>query len=169
MHGMSLGPADLAASRGMKTTRVGGGHPIYGVLADPGKDRKRRAPSPSRICGTTRSPRMVDACVAYGIEAVLRPVRRFRRCGRLRGAVPQRLPDGLRRRLVAAPDARSRSPSACSRPDPAEVAFAEKILAAMPDGTGAVMIDGKMQDDATWKQAKVIADLARLVAAKDRR
>src|SRR3954462_7864679 len=25
MHGMSLGPADLAASRGMKTTRVGGG------------------------------------------------------------------------------------------------------------------------------------------------
>ena len=52
-------------------------------------------------------------------------------------------------------------------PDPAEVAFAKKILAAMPDGTGAVMIDGKMQDDATWKQAKVMVDLARLVAAKD--
>ena len=29
------------------------------------------------------------------------------------------------------------------------------------------MIDGKMQDDATWKQAKVVVDLARLVAAKD--
>jgi malyl-CoA/(S)-citramalyl-CoA lyase len=29
------------------------------------------------------------------------------------------------------------------------------------------MIDGKMQDDATWKQAKVLVDLARLVAAKD--
>jgi malyl-CoA/(S)-citramalyl-CoA lyase len=29
------------------------------------------------------------------------------------------------------------------------------------------MIDGKMQDDATWKQAKVISDLARLVATKD--
>jgi len=27
MHGVSLGPADLAASRAMKTTRVGGGHP----------------------------------------------------------------------------------------------------------------------------------------------
>ena len=37
----------------------------------------------------------------------------------------------------------------------------------MPDGTGAVMIDGKMQDDATWKQAKGIADLARMVFAKD--
>ena len=52
-------------------------------------------------------------------------------------------------------------------PDPAEVAFAKKIVAAMPDGAGAVMIDGKMQDDATWKQAKVLLDLARLVAAKD--
>src|ERR1700733_15233016 len=46
-------------------------------------------------------------------------------------------------------------------PDPAEVAFAQKIVAAMPDGTGAVMIDGKMQDDATWKQAKALVDLAR--------
>src|SRR4249920_1696921 len=34
MHGISLGPADLAASRAMKTTRVGGGHPDYKVLAD---------------------------------------------------------------------------------------------------------------------------------------
>jgi len=30
-----------------------------------------------------------------------------------------------------------------------------------------VMIDGKMQDDATWKQARVVVDLAHLVAAKD--
>jgi malyl-CoA/(S)-citramalyl-CoA lyase len=52
-------------------------------------------------------------------------------------------------------------------PDPGEVAFAKKILDAMPNGTGAVMIDGKMQDDATWKQAKVVVDLARNVAGKD--
>jgi malyl-CoA/(S)-citramalyl-CoA lyase len=52
-------------------------------------------------------------------------------------------------------------------PDPAEVAFARRIVEAMPDGAGAVMIDGKMQDDATWKQARVLIDLARLVAAKD--
>jgi malyl-CoA/(S)-citramalyl-CoA lyase len=29
------------------------------------------------------------------------------------------------------------------------------------------MLDGKMLDDATWKQAKVMVDLAQLVAAKD--
>ena len=37
----------------------------------------------------------------------------------------------------------------------------------MPDGSGAVLIDGKMQDDATWKQAKVLVDVARMVAARD--
>jgi malyl-CoA/(S)-citramalyl-CoA lyase len=37
----------------------------------------------------------------------------------------------------------------------------------MPDGTGAAIVDGKFQDDATWKQAKVIVDLAQLVASKD--
>ena len=52
-------------------------------------------------------------------------------------------------------------------PAPDEVKFARRILDAMPDGTGVAMLDGKMQDDATWKQAKVISDLADLVAGKD--
>jgi malyl-CoA/(S)-citramalyl-CoA lyase len=30
-----------------------------------------------------------------------------------------------------------------------------------------VMIDGKMQDDATWKQCKVMVDLADQLAEKD--
>ena len=51
-------------------------------------------------------------------------------------------------------------------PDPAEVAFARRILAAMPDGSGAVMIDGKMQDDATWRQAGVIVALAKQIVAQ---
>ncbi len=38
MQGMSFGPADLAASRRMKTTRVGGGHPGYRVVEDPDPD-----------------------------------------------------------------------------------------------------------------------------------
>ncbi len=37
----------------------------------------------------------------------------------------------------------------------------------MGDGTGAVMIDGKMQDDATVKQCKVVVDLATTLAARD--
>ena len=164
MHGMSLGPADLAASRGMKTTRVGGGHPDYGVLADAQGDatRARLPAGPVALHHRADGRRLRRR----RHQAVLRPVRRLLRSGRLRGAVPQRLPDGLRRRLVAASGQIDIAKRVFS-PDPAEVAFAKKIVAAMPDGTGAVMIDGKMQDDATWKQAKVMVDLARLVAAKD--
>ena len=39
-------------------------------------------------------------------------------------------------------------------PDPEEVAFARKVIEAIPDGRGVHMIDGKMQDDATWKQCQ---------------
>src|SRR5437588_1709484 len=38
MQGMSFGPADLAASRQMKTTRVAGGHPRYRLVEDPDPD-----------------------------------------------------------------------------------------------------------------------------------
>src|SRR5689334_22332088 len=62
MHGMSLGPADLAASRGMKTTRVGGGHPDYTVLAD-GKTGEARAKFQQDLWHYTTA-KMVDACAA---------------------------------------------------------------------------------------------------------
>jgi malyl-CoA/(S)-citramalyl-CoA lyase len=48
-----------------------------------------------------------------------------------------------------------------------EVAWAKRVLEALPDGSGAVMVEGKMQDDASWKQCKVMVDLARLIAEKD--
>ena len=38
---------------------------------------------------------------------------------------------------------------------------------AMGDGTGAIMLDGKMQDDATYKQAKVMMEVAELIASRD--
>ena len=48
-----------------------------------------------------------------------------------------------------------------------EVKFAKKVLEAIPDGRGVHMIDGKMQDDATWKQCKVMVELAEMLAQKD--
>jgi malyl-CoA/(S)-citramalyl-CoA lyase len=165
MHGMSLGPADLAASRGMKTTRVGGGHPAYGVLADGSATGSARTFHQQDLWHYTVA-RMVDACQRCGIKPFYGPFGDFSdpaaceaqfRNAFLMGCVGawslHPLQVDIARRVFS--------------PDVAEVAFAQKILAAMPDGTGAVMIDGKMQDDATWKQAKVIVDLARQVAAKD--
>ena len=163
MHGMSLGPADLAASRAMKTTRVGGGHPDYKVLAD--ADGGARASFQQDLWHYTLG-KMVDACAAVGIKPFYGPFGDF--------SDPDACEAQFRNAfLMGCVGAWSLHPSQIAiakrvfSPDPGEVAFARRIIAAMPDGTGAVMIDGKMQDDATWKQAKVLVDLARLVAAKD--
>jgi malyl-CoA/(S)-citramalyl-CoA lyase len=163
MHGISLGPADLAASRAMKTTRVGGGHPDYKVLADPGEGP--RAAYQQDLWHYTLA-RMVDACAACGIKPFYGPFGDF--------SDPEACEAQFRNAfLMGCAGAWTLHPSQIAiakrvfAPDPVEVAFAAKILAAMPDGSGAVMIDGKMQDDATWKQAKVVMELARLVAGKD--
>jgi malyl-CoA/(S)-citramalyl-CoA lyase len=37
----------------------------------------------------------------------------------------------------------------------------------MPDGTGTVMLEGRMQDDATVKQCRVMVSLARMLAKRD--
>jgi malyl-CoA/(S)-citramalyl-CoA lyase len=163
MHGISLGPADLAASRAMKTTRVGGGHPDYMVLADAGKTP--RAAFQQDLWHYTLA-KMVDACAAAGIKPFYGPFGDF--------SDPDACEAQFRNAfLMGCAGAWSLHPSQIAiakrvfSPDPDEVRFARRIIDAMPDGTGAVMIDGKMQDDATWKQAKVVVDLARLVAAKD--
>ncbi len=165
MHGMSLGPADLAASRAMKTTRVGGGHPEYKVIADPSPEGGARAVAQQDLWHYTLA-KMVDACAAAGIKPFYGPFGDFsdtEACeAQFRNAF-----------LLGCAGAWTLHPSQIAiakrvfSPDPAEVAFARRILEAMPDGSGAVMIDGKMQDDATWKQARVIVDLARQVAQRD--
>ncbi|MBI1868888.1 MAG: CoA ester lyase, partial [Methylocystis sp.] len=165
MHGISLGPADLAASRAMKTTRVGGGHPDYKVLADAEPGHGLRAAFQQDLWHYTIA-KMVDACASAGIKAFYGPFGDF-------SDAPACEAQFRNAFLLGCAGAWSLHPSQIAiakrvfSPDPAEVAFARRVLAAMPDGTGAVMIDGRMQDDATWKQAKVIVDLARQVAAGD--
>jgi malyl-CoA/(S)-citramalyl-CoA lyase len=52
-------------------------------------------------------------------------------------------------------------------PDPADVAHAQEVIEAMGDGTGAVMLNGKMEDDASVKQCKVVVELARQLSERD--
>jgi malyl-CoA/(S)-citramalyl-CoA lyase len=165
MHGMSLGPADLAASRGMKTTRVGGGHPYYGVLADlkeGGEDR----PFFQQDLWHYTVARMVDACLSNGIRAFYGPFGDIKDESACEAQFRNAFLMGCAGAWSLAPNQIAIAKRVFS-PEPKEVLFAKRILEAMPDGTGVAMIDGKMQDDATWKQAKVIVDLARLVARKD--
>jgi malyl-CoA/(S)-citramalyl-CoA lyase len=165
MQGISLGPADLAASRRMKTTRVGGGHPGYRVLGDPGEDGAPRASAQQDLWHYTIG-RMVDACATAGILPFYGPFGDIRdtdgceaqfRAAYLMGCVgawslhPVQI--DIARKVFS--------------PDPDEVAFAKKVIEAIPDGRGVHMIDGKMQDDATWKQCRVMVDLAEMLARKD--
>ena len=167
MQGMSFGPADLAASRRMKTTRVGGGHPGYRVLGDPDPDAPD-APRPSaqQDLWHYSIARMVDACTSAGILPFYGPfgdIRDVEGCeAQFRSAF-----------LLGCVGAWSLHPAQIEiakrvfSPDPDEVAFAKRVLEAIPDGRGVHMLDGKMQDDATWKQAQVMVSLARMLADKD--
>src|ERR1700676_2895111 len=168
MHGISLGPADLAASRAMKTTRVGGGHPDYKVLADAAPGAPADAPRAAfqQDLWHYTIAKMVDACAAAGIKPFYGPFGDFADGAACEAQFRNAFLMGCAGAWTLHPNQVPLAKRVFS-PDPGEVAFAKKIIAAMPDGSGAVMIDGKMQDDATWKQAKVLVDLARLVAAKD--
>lgn len=165
MHGMSLGPADLAASRGMKTTRVGGGHPFYGVLEDAKEEGAARTLYQQDLWHFTVA-KMVDACQSNGIKAFYGPFGDFSD----NDACEAQFRNAFLLGCVGAWSLHPKQIDIAKKvfsPDVEEAKFAIRIIEAMPDGTGAVMIDGKMQDDATWKQAKVIVDLAKQVAEKD--
>jgi malyl-CoA/(S)-citramalyl-CoA lyase len=167
MQGISLGPADLAASRRMKTTRVGGGHPGYVSIADPDPAN----PETVRITAQ-QDPwhytiaRMVDACAANGILPFYGPFGDIKdtaacevqfRAAFLLGCVGTWTLHPVQIAIA----------KAVFSPDPDEVAFARRVIEAIPDGRGVHMIDGKMQDDASWKQSKVLLDLAMMLAEKD--
>jgi malyl-CoA/(S)-citramalyl-CoA lyase len=167
MQGMSFGPADLAASRRMKTTRVGGGHPGYLVMSDPdpeNPDAPRR--TAQQDLWHYSIGRMVDACTSVGILPFYGPfgdIKDTAGCeAQFRAAF-----------LMGCVGAWSLHPAQIEiakrvfSPPPEEVAFAKKVLEAIPDGRGVHMIDGKMQDDATWKQCKVMVTLAEMLARKD--
>ena len=168
MQGMSFGPADLAASRRMKTTRVGGGHPGYRTIEDPDPENPE-APRPSYMQDPWHYSiaRMVDACTSAGILPFYGPygdIRDVQGCEtQFRAAF-----------LLGCVGAWSLHPVQIDiakkvfSPEPSEVAWAKRVVEEMgEDGRGAVMIDGKMQDDATYKQCKVVLELATQLAARD--
>jgi malyl-CoA/(S)-citramalyl-CoA lyase len=167
MQGLSLGPADLAASRRMKTTRVGGGHPGYLVRQDPvdGDIDAPRATAQQDLWHYTIA-RMVDACGTAGILPYYGPF------GDIKDTVA--CEDQFRNAyLLGCVGTWTLHPVQIDiakkvfSPEPTEVVWAKKVVEAMGDGSGAVMIDGKMQDDATYKQCQVVLDLARSLAERD--
>jgi malyl-CoA/(S)-citramalyl-CoA lyase len=167
MQGLSLGPADLAANRRMKTTRVGGGHPDYVVRQDPDPDATDapRATYQQDLWHYTIA-RMVDACVTAGILPYYGPF------GDIADTVA--CEDQFRNAyLLGCVGAWSLHPSQIDiakrvfSPSADAVQHARRVVEAMGDGTGAIMLDGKMEDDASCKQCQVVLSLATELAARD--
>jgi malyl-CoA/(S)-citramalyl-CoA lyase len=171
IQGLSLGPADLAADRRMKTTRVGGGHPGYLVRQDPRKTSDgvdvegERATYQQDLWHYTLA-RMVDACAAHGIYPYYGPFGDI--------SDPVACEDQFRNAyLLGCVGAWSLHPSQIAianrvfSPSVADIAHARRVVAAMGDGTGAVMMDGRMEDDASLKQCLVLVELAEQLAARD--
>ncbi len=167
VQGISLGPADLAASRRMKTTRVGGGHPGYVVRADLDENAPdAERPGYQQDLWHYTLARMVDACNAHGVLPFYGPFGHI--------ADPQACEDQFRNAfLMGCVGAWSLHPSQIEiakrvfSPPVDEVKYAMRVIEEMGDGTGTVMIDGRMQDDATFKQCQVMVGLARMLAERD--
>jgi len=167
MQGLSLGPADLAASRRMKTTRVGGGHPGYLVRQDPpdGDVSADRMTYQQDLWHYTIA-RMVDACVANGISPFYGPF------GDINDVVA--CEDQFRNAfLLGCVGAWSLHPAQIAiakkvfSPSREDVAHARRVIEAMGDGTGAVMLGGRMEDDASLKQCLVLLELAEQLGRLD--
>ncbi len=167
MQGLSLGPADLAADRRLKTTRVGGGHPGYLVRQDPTDgDVAGVRPTYQQDLWHYTIARMVDACAMHGLQPYYGPF------GDIADTVA--CEDQFRNAfLLGCVGAWSLHPSQIAiahqvfSPSVEDIAHARRVVAAMGDGTGAVMLDGKMEDDASLKQCLVMVALAEELAAID--
>ncbi len=172
MQGLSLGPADLAADRRMKTTRVGGGHPGYLVRQDPlvGPDGVAdigadRATYQQDLWHYTIA-RMVDACAMHGISPYYGPF------GDIADVVAceDQFRNAFLLGCVGTWTLHPRQIDIANRvfsPSVEDIRHARRVVAAMGDGTGAVMLDGKMEDDASLKQCLVMVRLAEQLAQVD--
>ena len=167
MQGLSLGPADLAADRRMKTTRVGGGHPGYLVRADPNPDQPdaRRTTYQQDLWHYTIA-RMVDACAMHGIYPYYGPF------GDIADVIAceDQFRNAFLLGCVGTWSLHPRQIEIANRvfaPSVEDIRHARRVVAAMGDGTGAVMLDGKMEDDASLKQCLVMVELAEQLAAID--
>ncbi|MGI8730850.1 MAG: hypothetical protein ACR2LK_12835, partial [Solirubrobacteraceae bacterium] len=138
--------ADLAASRRMKTTRVGGGHPGYLVLSDPDPEN----PDAPRVTAQQdlwhdSFGRMVDACAAADLLPFYGPfgdIKDVAGCeAQFRAAF-----------IMGCVGAWSLHPAQIDiakkvfSPDPDEVRFAKRVIEAIPDGSGVHMIDRQVDE-----------------------
>ncbi len=166
MNSMSFGVADYAASMGMAVTGIGGTQDEYYMLAngEPGTDRATSMVDPWHYPIT----RMVAACRQHGLLPVDGPFGDF-------GDDDGYLAQAKRSATLGCVGKWAIHPKQVTlangvfTPTDAKVEQARRILAAMKEaeegGQGAAVLDGKLIDLASSRQAQVIVKQAELIEA----
>ncbi len=164
LQSMSFGVADYAASMGMQVTGIGGTQAGYDMLADgePGSERALFPADPWHY----PSVRMVAACRQYGILPVDGPFGDFSDPDAFRAQARRSAILGCVGKWAIHPKQIDVANDVFT-PSAEIVARARAILAAMKQaeeaGQGAAVLDGKLIDIASARQAKVVVDQIELI------
>lgn len=163
---LHFGVADYAASTRARTTIIGGVNPDYAVLTDPleGGDRATHWGDMWHYA----LARMVVAARANGLRPIDGPFGDFQDPEGYRAAAKRAAVLGCEGKWAIHPSQVALANEVMS-PSEAEVDKANRILAAMAEaeaaGKGAVSLDGRLIDYASIRQAEVLVEKARQIAA----
>lgn len=163
---LHFGVADYAASTKARTTNIGGANPAYAILTD--RDAAGERASHWGDMWHYAIARMVVAARARGLRPVDGPFGDFSDAEGYRAAAARAGVLGCEGKWAIHP-AQIALANEVFTPGAAEIAKAERILAAMAEaqrqGKGAVSLDGKLIDLASIRQAEVLVAKARQIAA----
>lgn len=161
LESLHFGAADYAASQGMRTTNIGGGHPHYAMLTDP-PDRTHHWND------LWHYPlfRLAQAARAHGIVPIDGPFGDYSDADGFRAQAERSAVLGFEGKWAIHPSQVGLA-NEIYTPPAAEVVRAEAILKALHDahgkGLGAIALDGVLIDAASIKQAEVIVRQMQLV------
>jgi malyl-CoA/(S)-citramalyl-CoA lyase len=164
VESLHFGPGDYAASIGARTTSIGGAVADYALLSDPGPDgtRSRHMADPWHYALS----RIVVAARAAGLRPVDGPYADFHDAEGLGWSARRGAALGFEGKWAIHPDQLDTINAAFS-PRADEIDQARRILAALEDGAaagrGAVVVDGRMVDAASIRQAQALVKKAELI------
>ena len=163
---LHFGVADYAASTRARTTIIGGVTEDYSVLTDPAKDGSRDVHWGDMWHYALA--RMVVAARANGLRPIDGPFGDFSDPDGYRAAAKRAAVLGCEGKWAIHPSQAALANEVMS-PSDSEVDRAERILKAMADaemaGKGAVSLDGRLIDYASIRQAEVLIEKVKQVAA----
>ena len=163
---LHFGVADYAASTRARTTVIGGANPLYSVLTDPQDDAGRQVHWGDMWHYALS--RMVVAARANGLRPIDGPFGDFSDPEGYKAAAYRAAVLGCEGKWAIHPSQIALANEVMS-PSPAEIERAQKILDAMAkaeaEGKGAVSLDGRLIDYASIRQAEVLVEKARQIAA----